>query len=185
MTGLNTSIFFAFNSIAGQSASVDKVIVFFADYLAYILVAVFITILFFQKTRSEKIRLFLSAIVASIVGRGIVVEVIRFFYHHPRPFVVLENVRQLFAESSYSFPSGHATFFFALSTVLYCRNKYFGATFFVLSLIMGLARISAGVHYPLDILGGAIFGVIVGFASDYAVNKFFSSSPASSASSRE
>ena len=166
MNSINTSVFWIFNNLAGQTAWGDQVIIFFADYLAYFLAAIFIMILLFSKDeRSKKMRLGLSAIMATIVGRAGIVEAVRYYYRHPRPFVALTNARRLLFESSYSFPSGHATVFFALSSIMYCWNKTLGVIFFVLSAIMGIARIAAGVHYPLDILGGAILGTLIGFAS--------------------
>ena len=174
MTNINQTIFWAFNDLAGRSAFGDFVIIFFENYLAYILILVFLILLFVWKLpRLEKIACAVSAIVAGILSRGVIVESIRFFYHHPRPFVALSDVHQLFPESGYSFPSGHATFFFALSAVVYRYNKTAGTTFFILSGIMGLARITAGVHYPFDIVGGAILGTLAGFISVTLVRHYF------------
>jgi undecaprenyl-diphosphatase len=75
------------------------------------------------------------------------------------------GAQKLFNESGYSFPSAHATFFFALSIIVYKENKTSGIVFLILSSIMGMARVAAGVHYPFDILGGAIMGIIIGLAS--------------------
>lgn len=170
MVKLNESVFFFFNQWAGQSPFTDALIVFCADYLAYILVAVFLAALLFRNiSRVEKITLFASAALAAIVSRGIIVETIRFFYQYPRPFVTLSDVHQLLPESGYSFPSGHAAFFFALSAVVYRHDKKLGATFFILSLIMGIARVMAGVHYPLDIVGGLVVGILAGVACDAVV----------------
>ncbi|MDO8590953.1 MAG: phosphatase PAP2 family protein [bacterium] len=173
MTDVNTSLFLLLNSLAGQSALIDWIIVFFAKYLAYVLVATFIFgIIFWRVSRAEKIKAITAAIVSGVLGRVIFVETIRLFYHHPRPFAALSEVRQLFPETGYSFPSGHATFFFALSAVVYQYNKKAGIAFFVLSAIMGLARIAAGVHYPLDILAGALLGWFVGLGTCVLVERF-------------
>lgn len=162
------------NQVAGQSAFLDNVIVFFADYLAYILVAVFLGLFLYKNiSRSEKISLFVSAVIGIILGRGIIVETIRYFYHHLRPFVDFPQIHPLLSESSYSFPSGHATFFFTLSAVVYHYDKKTGIVFFVFSAIMGLARIAAGVHYPFDILGGAFIGALIGFGCSLAVRTYF------------
>lgn len=166
MENVNISAFYLFNQFTNQSLVVDSWIIFFADHLAYILVAVFILIAILSKvTKAEKMKIGLGGLLSVIIGRVFFVESIRFFYNHPRPFVTLSNVRQLFPETGYSFPSGHATIFFGLSAVVYCFNKKAGVAFFILSAIMGIARIMAGVHYPFDILGGAILGTLVGFSS--------------------
>lgn len=174
MENFNTTLFLFFNQLAGRSAFEDWTIVFFADYLPYIVGAVFIVGLFLWKMpRPEKIKAFSAALVSALAGRGVLVEVIRFFYHHPRPSVVLPQVHPLFFESSYSFPSGHATFFFGLAVVAYRFNKKAGAVFFILSGIIGLARVAAGVHYPFDILGGALLGSFVGVLSSVLAQRLF------------
>jgi len=78
-----------------------------------------------------------------------------------RPCVTLPNVHLLGElKTSFSFPSGHATNFFALATYFnYFYPKYrwiyFGSAFFV-----ALSRVSIGVHYPLDIIAGGILGAV-------------------------
>lgn len=158
---LDTQIFYLLNNLAGQSPFFDGVIVFLASYLAYILVALFLALLFFsQYQRREKLQILLITGVATLIARFGITEIIRFFYHRPRPFLTLQ-VHQLLPETSWSFPSGHATFFFALSTVVYLYNKKWGTRFFVATVLMTVSRVIAGIHYPSDIIGGAVIGVVV------------------------
>jgi undecaprenyl-diphosphatase len=110
----------------------------------------------------EKIVVGLSALMAGLISRYAIGSTIRFLWHRPRPFVTL-HVHQLIAESSYSFPSGHSTFFFAFSTIVYCYNKKLGIFFYVATALMTIGRIMAGVHYPSDILAGAVIGIICGW----------------------
>jgi undecaprenyl-diphosphatase len=61
-----------------------------------------------------------------------------------------------------SFPSGHTAIAFAAATVLsYYRPKWAPA-FFLLAVAIGFSRIYVGVHYPLDVLGGAVLGALLG-----------------------
>lgn len=165
---LDTGLFYALNSLVGQSRLLDGLIVFCAEYLAYLVIVALVALVFFSIYSWREI---VVAGAAGLIARFGVTELIRSFYHHPRPFVVLPNVHQLFAESSWSFPSGHATFFFALATVLYCYNKRWGSGFFIAAMLIALARVVAGVHYPADIVGGAFIGTIVGYGTVWVARK--------------
>ncbi len=158
---IDTSLFFLLNNLAGHSSVTDFVIVFFAKYLAYILIVVFL-FLVYRSINNLRDKLIMLSIVglSSLVARFGITELIRFFYHRPRPFITY-HVQQLLTETSYSFPSGHSTCFFAFSYAIYLYNKKWGRLFFCATILMTISRVIAGVHYPSDIIAGAIIGVIV------------------------
>jgi len=60
--------------------------------------------------------------------------------------------------SSSSFPSGHTTIAFASATVLSALVPRAAPAFFLLALAIGYSRIYVGVHWPLDVVGGAVVG---------------------------
>ena len=76
----------------------------------------------------------------------------------PRPFLVDPSIHALIQETDFSFPSGHATTFMALAVILFSINHKAGKLAFIAALIIGIARIFAGVHTPLDILAGYVLG---------------------------
>ncbi|MDO8560771.1 MAG: phosphatase PAP2 family protein [bacterium] len=168
-------IFFFLNNLAEQSPVFDWLVIFFAAYLQYILIALFLLFLAKVHSLQEKLHIFWVTAISVIISRLIITEFIRFLYHRPRPFLVYQ-AHQLMAENAYSFPSGHATFFFAFSTAIYCYNKRWGAWLYAASILMGLARVIAGVHYPSDILGGALIGIIIGYAV-FRIAKTINKSP--------
>ena len=104
----------------------------------------------------------LSAI-SVILARGIIVEIIRFFYDRPRPFEALGIEPLILNNGAPSSPSGHAAFFFALALAVFFTNKKWGYWFFAGALLIGIARIFIGIHWPLDILAGAAVGLISAF----------------------
>ncbi len=171
---LDTQIFYLFNNLAGRSPFLDGGIVFFATYLPYLLIILFLALLFFSlHPRWEKLEILLVTGLSVLIARFGGTELIRFFYHRPRPFLSLPGIHQLVSESSWSFPSGHATFFFAMAAAVYFYNKKWGIGFFIAALLISLGRVAAGVHYPSDIVGGALTGVIVAYVTFHIVRRFF------------
>ena len=63
-----------------------------------------------------------------------------------------------------SFPSGHAATSFAAATILTTFVPRLWPFWFVLALAIGFSRIYVGVHYPLDVVGGAVLGAAIGLA---------------------
>lgn len=86
--------------------------------------------------------------------------VVKLIVKRPRP--VLEGLAPLGeAPSSLSFPSAHATSSFAVATAM-ARVEPLGALVFVLALALALGRPYLGMHYPSDVLVGAVLGVGLG-----------------------
>jgi undecaprenyl-diphosphatase len=63
-----------------------------------------------------------------------------------------------------SFPSGHAATSFAAATVLTFARPGWAPAFYLLALAIGFSRVYVGVHYPLDVVGGAVLGIAVAIA---------------------
>jgi|SRR3989344_4141474 len=168
---LDTQLFSLLNSVAGRSPFFDESIVFFALYLPYLLVIFFLgLVLFSQYQKREKIQILLVTALSSVIARFGVTELIRFFYHRPRPFAD-HSVTQLLTSNEWSSPSGHAAFFFAMATAIYLYNKRWGVGFFVAAMLITVSRVIAGIHYPSDIALGAFIGISLAYATYYFVHK--------------
>lgn len=161
---MDIKLLYFLSDFAGKSAVFDKVIIFLSNYLQYPLVVLFlVAVYFWHISKPEKKKLLWTALLSVVIARLGITELIRFLYHRPRPFLVYSDIHPLISKNEYSFPSGHAAFFFALATAIYFYNKRWGTWFFVASILISLSRVVAGIHYPSDILGGAIIGVAVGY----------------------
>jgi undecaprenyl-diphosphatase len=88
-------------------------------------------------------------------------------YPEPRPLV--------HAPTDGAFPSGHAATSFAAATALTFAFPRLAPAFFLLALAIGFSRVYVGVHYPLDIVGGAVLGILVATALRWLVEALRSS----------
>lgn len=152
-------LFTYLNNLAGKWICLDSIAIFFAQYFIYFLAAGAV-LFFFLIKKKERIYYLILAGTSVILSRLIITELIRLIWYRPRPFVA-HRVNQLIEHSaSGSFPSGHITFLFALSAVIYFFSKKIGWLFFICSFLIGLSRVFIGVHYPLDVFGGIIIGIL-------------------------
>ncbi len=173
---LDYSIFQQINGLAGHYKWLDSLAVFLAGYFQYFLSGLLIIFLALGKDLREKIRnrwMVGLAVLAVIISRLGFTEIIRFLWFRARPFVDHSANLLIFKEASASFPSGHAAFFFAMSAAVYLYNKKLGWIFFTGSFFISLARIFVGVHYPSDILAGAVVGIFSGWLIVKIARRFF------------
>ena len=159
MNELNSALFQFVYRFNGRYFLLDDLAIFVAEYLPYLLVTGFLYFAFGRKNQRERFLIFTEVALGVILARGIVTEAFHFFYHYPRPFVVL-NFTPLIAESSYSFPSGHAAWFFALAMAVYYYNRKLGIFYFICAAFISVARVFTGVHWPFDVFAGSVFGVL-------------------------
>ncbi len=157
------------NNLAGHNVWLDRFMIFAADKMGYLLI-LFVLVIFWKKDYFKK-AVFVSW-GSAIVARFVFVAVVRYFFYSPRPFLVLEKVNQLMNhELESSFPSGHASFYFALAMGVYFYDKKAGYVYLILAGLVGLARIFVSVHWPLDILAGAGLGIATAFLVNYLKQK--------------
>ena len=152
-------LFNLINQFALRCFWFDFLAIVLAEFLPYFLIIALI--IFSLKDYKKYSKIVIEALVAAFFARFALVSFIRWVLPRARPFVN-NNVNLLFEHQGSSFPSGHAAFFFALSTIIYFYNKKIGALFFLTSILIVLARIFSGIHWPSDILAGAIVGIISG-----------------------
>ncbi|MGI9118494.1 MAG: phosphatase PAP2 family protein [Minisyncoccia bacterium] len=90
------------------------------------------------------------------------VTVLKDLFVNPRPFILYPSIETLFRFGSLeSFPSGHSAFYAALAVSIFAYHRRAGIWFALGAVVIGVSRIIAGVHFPLDVLFGFIFGASV------------------------
>ncbi|MBU3112592.1 phosphatase PAP2 family protein [Clostridium lacusfryxellense] len=108
--------------------------------------------------------LILSTILGDIVLKNVVKRI--------RPSATIPAINLLIARPlSYSFPSGHTTSSFAVAGILARYFKDYAVEFFSLASLIAFSRLYLYVHYPTDILGGIILGLICSGIIIYVFNK--------------
>ena len=162
-------IFNFINGLAGRWQWLDLTGIFFAKYFEYFLWFFLIVLLF--KDFKKYWRMVAEAVIAALFVRFVLVKIFYALFFRLRPFVYPDNANLLVYHNSgaTSFPSGHASFYFALSTIIYGYNKKWGMLFYIGSLLIVLSRIFVGMHWPSDVMAGAMLGVVIGLV----LNKLF------------
>lgn len=131
-----------------------------------LLVICILVILVLRYFKKEKYYQIAKLCLYALILAGIIAACLKLTFHSPRPFTVLDYVRQLTVPSEpNSFPSGHTASTLSIITVLVWKlreHKIVAALLVVFAVLVGFSRIYCGVHYPFDVLVGAIVGVVSG-----------------------
>jgi len=161
-------LFKKINDFAGENSLSDWVGIFGARYLIVIIIASLLKYVFIYKDKAERLinlRVVFNAIFSA--GLGLLFNfIISIFIQRSRPFEIGlgENIYGSVWTVG-SFPSEHTTIAFAIAMAVFLTYKKFGTILLVLAAIVGVSRIYVGIHYPLDILAGALVGLAMAYAS--------------------
>ncbi len=173
---MNQIIFNYLNSFAGRYEWFDTAVVFSAETLGLILLIGLVIFLFSHEHKGQGFHNVIVVFSAVVFAWGMS-WIIKHVYPSPRPFVVLENITKLLDYGRMdSFPSGHATFFSAIATVLYFYHKKIAIFYILGALVIGFSRIIAGIHWPVDVLVGYILGGVAASFVYYAYNSIIANS---------
>ena len=101
------------------------------------------------------------ALFAGLLACGLAV-LLKHLFPTQRPFMLNGGEVDVFYRPlSPSFPSEHTALAFALAVTVFMHDRRVGWWFLASALLIGIARVVANVHYPIDIVGGAFLGTIV------------------------
>jgi undecaprenyl-diphosphatase len=81
-----------------------------------------------------------------------------------RPFIVLNGINVAYYPNDFSFPSGHAAGSFAVFSAWCFRERRHYVPLLGFAALISISRVYIGVHYPLDVIAGAVIGLIIGFS---------------------
>lgn len=162
--GWDKALFLWINNLAGRVTPVDR---FFQgvsnDYFPVIVVCLAMAFLWFgTRDATQRVanqRGVIAAMLSLMLSSGLV-AVSNVFYPRPRPFTELAATVMFYRPTDPSFPSNLEAVLFGAALAIFMNDKKAGSYLLVLASLSGFGRIYLGVHYPGDIIGGAVFGAV-------------------------
>lgn len=180
---MNVEIFNFFNHTL-QNPVLDRIMPILTNFgeFEFLLLIVIAVILYAQITRRKTLKKVAIIALAALLFSDAIAFVLKHIVHEPRPFMSLDNVRLLVREDDLnSFPSGHTTSTISVVTVLILNMKELAKKHYLIldiilvifAVLIGFSRMYVGVHYPGDVLAGAIIGLIGAFTINHFKDKIF------------
>ena len=158
---LDFTLYKAINGFAYAHDRYEDVLRFFALDAQFFFIAL-LAVLFLARgkwtsrnARHGVIAAGLAAALALAIAHGITLV-----WPRPRPYVAHPGDAHLFIAPSgdSSFPSDHATAAFAIAVSLVLRCRRVGWLALAMAVVLSIARVAVGTHYPSDVIGGALLG---------------------------
>lgn len=165
------AIFYFFNHTI-STGFLDRIFSIITDvnkwYIAYLIL---IGIAFFKGGRKGKI-VVIGLIILITVTDQTGYRLLKEFFERVRPCNALPDViTPVGCAGGYSFPSNHALNNFAAAVFLQRLFPSYKWIFLITATLVALSRIYLGVHYPSDVVGGALIGVLFGYLFSIAALK--------------
>jgi undecaprenyl-diphosphatase len=176
VTAPDASISVWLTGLVGKAPAFDWLMsVFVSDYFLPVLSFLVLIALWFGTRDPSRREPNQRAVLCAATGAGftaLAVWLLNHAFHFdlwPRPFALYESARHAAETLFYlphdpSFPSNAAAVAFALAIGMWFTNRKAGAVLFAIAFLWSFARVYCGVHYPLDIVGGAAIGFVVSYA---------------------
>jgi undecaprenyl-diphosphatase len=144
-------------------------IVILAKYLFLVSFAI-VGIVFFTLSKKDKKKMFFLSLFSGIIS-VILLKISAMLVNDPRPFVVNHVIPLIPHVADNGFPSDHTLLTMWLALVVYFYNKKLGIVLIIVSITVGISRVLALVHHPIDIIGSMIIAIISVFISSLIVKK--------------
>jgi undecaprenyl-diphosphatase len=158
MEELNRSLFLAINASAEASLPMRELAIFFAQWMVFCVPLLLAVLWIFGEQRQRRVVLLAGLSIALALACNLV---IRELWFHPRPFMLGLGQNFLAHAPGASFPSDHASGLFAIAFALILASlRKTGLVMLGLALLVSWARVYLGVHFPFDILGGCLVGLL-------------------------
>ena len=147
----------------------DKIMIFITSLGDKGMIWILATVLLLIPKKTRKAGMVSAvALLGSLLFNNMLIKNI---VQRPRPYVTLEDLRIIIPRpSEYSFPSGHSSSSFAAAVSFYrLLPKKLGIPAIVMAGLIAFSILYVGVHYPTDVLAGALMGIALSYFAQYLV----------------
>ncbi|MEB5687271.1 undecaprenyl-diphosphatase [Mammaliicoccus lentus] len=158
LSEINIELFRMFNDLGKEVMFLNPIMIFFAKYMKYFLL---FGIIMYWFTRERENRIMIISSMFAFVVAEVFGAIAGAIHSNNQPFAELSNVNQLIGHAiDNSFPSDHAIEFFSICITFLLFKKNLRYVWLAIAILVSISRVWVGVHYPADILVGAILGII-------------------------
>ena len=131
-------------------------------------IAIAAVMLCFKKYRRTGIAMLIGLIFGLVAGNWVIKNLVA----RARPCAINTAIELIIPyPSEYSFPSGHTLSSFIASTCIFLKNKKLGVAAYVLAALIAFSRLYVYVHFPTDIIGGILLGILLAHAAAWISKK--------------
>ena len=155
---MDFEILYALNGI--HSEVLDKIMIgiTYLGEKGIFWISIGVILLFFKKTRKCGLFMLISMMIGLILGNGLLKNLVA----RQRPCWIDDSIHLLIANpKDFSFPSGHTLASFEAAITILLFNKKWGVVALITAILIGISRLYLFVHFPTDVLAGAVLGTII------------------------
>jgi len=167
MITIDENIFLWINGLAGKIPAFDWLLKGIAnDYLAIVGSCLVLLALWVWGNDACQRDINQKAVICASLSLGLAQGFVSTFNElcfRPRPFTALPANLLFYQPTDSSFPSNSAAVVFAIAFAIFLANRKVGSFLLLLASIHGFSRVYVGIHYPFDVLAGAMGGVLIAF----------------------
>lgn len=159
---MDTYLFWKIHALVGQHAWLDLFMLLLdRKYQRFVYALVLVGLWMTRRDRLQ--RLAATAAVVALVDVA-VTEGLTLCFFRPRPWVFFHLDPLAPPRTDTSFPSGHASFAFAVGMSVFLRHRLLGLPLLVLAALISFSRVYLGNHWPSDVLAGGSLGILMAVA---------------------
>ncbi|MFX0571585.1 undecaprenyl-diphosphatase [Bacillus pumilus] len=165
MQGYNEDLFRWVNQLSIDHGYLNPIFIGLAEYTVLLAALKCLFIWFQNRSRTNRgmvVSAGLTFILAELMGK-----IAGIFYSNQQPFAEMSHVNLLIQkEVNNSFPSDHTIFIFSICLIFWLFHKRH-VYWLIIACAVGFSRIWVGVHYPFDVLAGAVIASLTAVAVVY------------------